>query len=283
MAQPSEGKKSRRLSTHTELGEFYRQLHTSLLNTKVDAASISLANPIFQGVSQELFESVKESYGEKVVEMVKEVAEEQAEDVVLLMNHMLPDLATTLARQRRDYGLDPENFPPQFPVEEQAESVDDCPTNNMDMERLMGFTDQRLKKLQTLPATSRSIILNKTRALYEAKKSSSFRSFREQVDAKREMEVEWNNKLASKLKTDTDRRQEAALSQERKRLLALEKLKESKGPFTNAEEVEEFLRSDISEKEKQKRMKKELTFARDSSITLPRVDPLFKIQVKDFN
>ena len=39
----------------------------------------------------------------------------------------------------------------------------------------------------------------------------------------------------------------------------------------------------IYEKEKQKRMKKELTFARDSSITLPRVDPLFKIQVNDFN
>ena len=269
-------------ATHTELGEFYRHLHTSLLNTKVDATIFSLASPIFPGVSQELFESVKESYGQNVVEVVKEVAEEQAEDVVLLINHMLPDLATTLARQRRDYGLDPENFPPQFPVEEQAAAVDDCPTNNMDMERLMGLTDQRLKKLQTLPAASRSIILNKTRALHEAKKSSNFRSFREQVNAKREMEVEWNNKLAAKLKTDTDRRQEAALTQERKRLLALEQLKESDGPFTNSEQVEEFLQSDISEKEKQKRMKKELTFARDSSITLPRVDPLFKIQVEDF-
>ena len=57
----------------------------------------------------------------------------------------------------------------------------------------------------------------------------------EQVDAKREMEVEWNSNL---LKTDTKRRQEAALSQEQKRLLALKKLKDSNGPFTNAEEVE---------------------------------------------
>ena len=47
----------------------------------------------------------------------------------------------------------------------------------------------------------------------------------------------------------------------------------------NAEEVEMFLQSDIPAKEKQARMKKEVQFAQDSSTTLPRVDPLFKIQV----
>ena len=51
------------------------------------------------------------------------------------------------------------------------------------------------------------------------------------------------------------------------------------GPFTNAEEVEEYLKSEVPEKEMQGRMKKEIQFARDSSTTLPRVDPLFKIQV----
>jgi hypothetical protein len=41
------------------------------------------------------------------------VGEEQVEDVVLLVNHILPELATTLARQRRDYGLDTYTFPVQ--------------------------------------------------------------------------------------------------------------------------------------------------------------------------
>ena len=132
---------------HTELGVFYRELHTSLVETNVDASMLTMGHPIFPGVSEKLFKSVKKSYGEKVVDLVREVGEEHVEDVVLLVNHMLPELATTLARQWRDYGLDTENFPVQYPVQEQASNVDDTPTNNKDMERLMGLSDQRLKKL----------------------------------------------------------------------------------------------------------------------------------------
>ena len=35
----------------------------------------------------------------------------------------------------------------------------------------------------------------------------------------------------------------------------------------------------MTDKDKQKRMKKEIQFARDSSTTLPKVSPIFKIQV----
>ena len=38
-------------------------------------------------------------------------------------------------------------------------------------------------------------------------------------------------------------------------------------------------RGGIPEKEKKKRLKKELQFARESSTTLPSTDPLFRIQV----
>ena len=58
-------------------------------------------------------------------------------------------------------------------------------------------------------------------------------------------------------------------------------LKKCSGPFTNAEEVQIYLENpDPTDKEKQTRMKKEIKFARDSSTTLPRTDPLFKIQVQ---
>ena len=57
--------------------------------------------------------------------------------------------------------------------------------------------------------------------------------------------------MAVKMKAEAERKQEVALGQERKWLLLLEKLKMVKGPFTNAEEVEEFLMSNVPEKEKQ--------------------------------
>ena len=142
-------------ATHTDLGVFYSELYSCMKEIQVDSSILSMEQPIFPGVSLELFKSVKESYGVEVLEVVKEVGEEQVEDVVILVNHMLHELAITLARQRKDYGLDTEKFPAQYPIVEQASNIDDTPVNNMDMERLMGMTDHRLNKLQTLPAASR--------------------------------------------------------------------------------------------------------------------------------
>ena len=60
----------------------------------------------------------------------------------------------------------------------------------------------------------------------------------------------------------------------------LEFLKHQGGPFTNAEQVNEYVQNkDIDEKSKKERMKKEVQFARESSKTLPKSDPLFKIQI----
>ena len=99
---------------------------------------ITLSKPIFPGVQEKLFEEVKKSYSVNVLKMVTEVAQHQVEDVLILINHMLTELGTTMGRQRRDYGLDLEQFPPEFPIKDQASIIDDTPTNNMDMERLMG-------------------------------------------------------------------------------------------------------------------------------------------------
>ena len=54
-------------------------------------------------------------------------------------------------------------------------------------------------------------------------------------------------------------------------------------PFTSAEEVDAYLADldDANMKEKQKRMKLEISYARDTSTLLPKVDPLFKIRKVD--
>ena len=68
---------------------------------------------------------------------------------------------------------------------------------------------------------------------------------------------------------------------ERKRLTKLDNLKAVGSPFTFAEEVQLYLdKEELSERKKQKRLKKEVQFARQSTTTLPSLDALFKIQVK---
>ena len=58
----------------------------------------------------------------------------------------------------------------------------------------------------------------------------------------------------------------------------LDELKRDGGPFTNAESIEIYIgRQDISEEEKQKRMKNEVTYARDSTRSIPAAALLFRI------
>ena len=57
-------------------------------------------------------------------------------------------------------------------------------------------------------------------------------------------------------------------------------MKTKGGPFTDEREIEEYLaKQGETEKEKVKRMKLELQYARDTSTLLPKTDPIFKIQI----
>ena len=55
----------------------------------------------------------------------------------------------------------------------------------------------------------------------ESKEKADFQSFRQQVDNKMEKDVEWKNRMAVKVREEAFRKQETALGQKRKRLLAL--------------------------------------------------------------
>ena len=60
-------------------------------------------------------------------------------------------------------------------------------------------------------------------------------------------------------------------------------MKEQGCPFTSAEEVDAYLADvyDANMKEKQKRMKLDISYARDTSTLFPKVDTLFKIRKVD--
>ena len=84
------------------------------------------------------------------------------DDALTLLDICLPELQAVLARQRQDYGLS-EDFPAEYPVFQQAKNIDDTPEYNLAMERQS--VDYLLRKLQTLPAVSRSVILGRAKEL----------------------------------------------------------------------------------------------------------------------
>ena len=264
-------------STHSTLKEYYTILYNDLGKTASEKF-FALDVPVLDSVSDDMFSGVLSSYGEVVVTAIKDAAEENISDCVSLLNLCLPELRTVLARQRRDYGLSQE-YPAEFPVFDQCSNIDDTPVNNIAMERQCGTVDYRLQKLRTLQAVSRSMILAKAAELRDGKESQ-FRSFKVEVEKKRQLEIEWQKRTQEKFAAGANEKQVVAQAKERKRLDILDSLKENGGPFTDADQVKLYLDQEgITDREKQLRMKKEIQFARESSTTLPSNDPLFKIQV----
>ena len=128
------------ISTHSSLKKFFISLYESMEdNLKKDF--FTFANPVFRGVDWELFEGVKASYKEEVLCVVSRVANEHKEEVLKPGEGMLPYLRTVLARQRRDYGIDEERFPSQYPVESQAANIDQTPEHNLAADRLQDQED----------------------------------------------------------------------------------------------------------------------------------------------
>lgn len=234
--------------------------------------------PSYEGVSERMLNGVKESYGTEVLDSVTSMAKEYKVEVLNLVKLMTPELRDVLARQCRDYGIDEEKFPAQYPVELQADNIDDTPTHNMAGERDHGWIDFRLHKSAKLSAVSRQHILQRCKEIRSGS-TSSFRSYRQAAKDKRELELFWTETMKERMKSGSDEKRETALIQERKKLSMLEELKEYGGPFTSAEEVDAVLDDTTQdEKKKKKRMKLEIQYARDTSTLLPKVDPLFRIR-----
>ena len=66
------------------------------------------------------------------------------------------------------------------------------------MERFCGKVDYRVTKLKTLEAVSKSMILEKAKE--KAGKKSSFRSFKQETLARREVDLAWSEKMKEKFK-----------------------------------------------------------------------------------
>ena len=97
----------------------------------------------------------------------------------------------------------------------------------------------------------------------------------------RDIKLAWKQRTEEKFARGAEEKQEVAQVKDRKRLTKLDELKEVGSPFTCAKAVRLYLdKEELSEREKQKRLKKEVQFARESTTTLPSSDTLFNIQVK---
>ena len=128
---------------------------------------------------------------------------------------------------------------------------------------------------------SRDNILKKCTKLRD-ESTESFRAFAAKVLEIKRVKREWSDRQAKMREAGLSKKETDQLKKENTKMKILEKLKEEGGPFTNADEIDQYMaRKDIDETAKQKRMKNEVKYARDSTRSIPAAGILFRIMKQD--
>ena len=124
---------------------------------------------------------------------------------------------------------------------------------------------------------SRGNILKLTKDLRKNDASSDFRKMGPVVKIMDNFTLEWNKRQQDLRAAGLTRKESNLLHVENRKLNILDRLKAQGGPFTAAEHVDHYLENTTDDlKMKTKRMKDEMTYARDTSVSLPRTCNAFR-------
>ena len=263
-------------ATHSRLKVFYETLYNILINHSVGEDFFKFIEPEFDSVCPKLLGAVKKDYKIEVLASVEKTARLHLDDCITLANKMIPQMGDVLAMQRGkhyDFG----EYTREYPVFDQCENIDNTPVHNLQMERQCGDTDHRLKKKGNLNVVNRGTILKNTETLRDIL-SVAYRQLGPVVDALKEIKEEWSRRQKELESIGLKKKEAALLQKESRKLTILEKLKKQDGPFTSEEQVQAYLENNkISVKEKSNRMRDEVTYSRDTCLTLPKSSPIFRI------
>ena len=268
--------------THSRLQSTFTDMYAGLQYDEIDEQFFKFESSAMRGVSDKLIqEVVKNEYGQEVAAICSAVASEHIDDCIVLGNLISKKLATTLSMQRGKYYEFGEHEA-DYPVFQQTPNVDKTIINNIEMERQCASSDNRLKKKPRLETVSRDIVLHKTQVLRDFDQDPSFfRQMTAAVSKLKSIKTEWDERQQELRQIGLTKKESEALRIEQRKNNILARLKTVGGPFTKAEEVDEYISQEADLLKCQRRMREEITFARDTSQSLPRACPLFKIMTID--
>ena len=135
-------------ATHSELQSTFTDIHTGLKFDEINESFFSFENANIRGIQDKVVKSVVlNEYGPYVANSIQEIADQRINAAVALSNKMRTKLGEVLLRQRGAYyEFGDGNDNSKDSVFKQTKDVDRTITQNIEMERLCGTTDNRLKK-----------------------------------------------------------------------------------------------------------------------------------------
>ena len=164
-----------------------------------------------------------------------------------------------------------------------VDKLNKAPINNLDCERVVGSVNYELgiRGSTELKAASSALVKGKSYDLIELHQADEYKNFKPAVKTINKLVKDWKEKQEELKYTGLNNKEIQSISTDKRRITDLDWLKERGGPFTKLEQVDDYVRrADVTDKEKQKRLYKEVRYARDTSLSLPKSSEMFRLKEK---
>ena len=274
LVEPFNSTIKNKVTTHSALVQFFSDLSGALL-VPFDSSFFDFMKPALPFTTKLLSDVVNHTYSTEVTEAVHNYAETMINDAVQLINYLRPGILKILKQQRKEYYLQNET---EFPVKKQAENIDDVPVHNLGMERYCGKDASLIDKFKTVEAASRAKIIKGSQDLMtKATNTKPLSEYRKKTQQIKELKLDWSQRQEALHQEGLSEKQAQIIQKEVFKNKVLRELKTVQGPFTCSEEVDQFTNKDITENEKQNRLKLEIQYARETSVLIPKDHQMFKI------
>ena len=162
-----------------------------------------------------------------------------------------------------------------------------APVHNLDSERAVGSVNYGLKVrgAKELKAVSSSLVKAKAAELTEGKEVTKvMKNVMKKGGGVPQILEAWEQKQKELKKEGMDAKEIASISQDRQRNSDLNTLTSMGGPFTQPEQVEDYIEDpNETEEAKIKRLYVEVRHAKNSSLSFPKSSDLFRLKRKGKN
>lgn len=271
-------------TTYSKLIPAMQQLYTDLITVNPDRL-LDVSKPALAFISVQRFELTKQRWEKCVLDAIVEFTAIHKERMIKLISVILPKLAEGFHLQRANvfgFGDFDENSEMLVTTKDMSK-LDQVPIHNLSAERHVGSVNYGLgvHGATQLGIVSSSIVKSKSYDLIELKPVEEFDKYRYLTKKDGKLLTilsEWNEKQEQLKKEGLCRKEIANIGVDKRKNSDLEKLKEYGGPFTNPEDVLIFANSDTPEETKEKRLYLEVRYARDTSLSLPKSSPMFRLK-----
>ena len=270
---------------YSKLQESFPKLYTDLCTVKPELL-LDLTSPALSFVSKERFQACL--YTDELLEPTKAVIENNRTEVVKVLIILLPQLAAGWSKQRGavfGFGPDADKECSTKVSDQDQEKLKCAPINNLDPERSVGYINYELgiRGAKQLGAASSALVKGKGHKLIERlvmdKKYVKMAAKDGEVV---EIMKKWSESQQKMKEDGMEVKEMSNLQEEQKRHADLTELVRLGGPFTTAEQVDEFMDMvSIKEEDKNKRLYIEVRHAKATSVCFPKQSTVFRLK-KDY-